>query len=157
MVDRPTISFAQAQAAMAAMIEKAAQTPELPVSMAIVDAAGNLLAFATMDNLRLFTPRHAIRKAYTAAITGLNSTVHAEWLKTRGLTVGDFGGDPMLTPSGGGIVVRPSHLGTARPVALGPSDSDFHQNVMGGIGVGGYSKTEWDEELALIGLKAMDV
>ena len=108
MVDRPTISFAQAQAAMAAMIEKATRTPELPVSMAIVDAAGNLLAFATMDNLRLFTPRHAIRKAYTAAITGLNSTVHAEWLKTRGLTVGDFGGDPMLTPSGGGIVVRPA-------------------------------------------------
>ena len=115
MAERPTISFAQAQAAMAAMIEKATRTPELPVSMAIVDAAGNLLAFATMDNLRLFTPRHAVRKAYTAAITGLNSAVHAEWLKTRELTVGDFGGDPMLTPSGGGVVVRPSHLGTRSP------------------------------------------
>ena len=155
MVDRPAISFVQAQAAMTAMIEKATQTPETPVSMAIVDSAGNLLAFATMDNLRLFTPRHAVRKAYTAAITGLNSSVHAEWIKGRGLAVGDFGGDPMLTPSGGGVVVRASHHGIALPIALGPSDSDFHQNVMGGIGVGGYSKTEWDEELALVGLEAM--
>ena len=106
MAERPTISFAQAQAAMAAMIEKANQTPEKPVAMAIVDFAGDLLAFAVMDNLRLFTPRHALRKAYTAAITGLDSSVHAEWLKTRGLTVSDYGGDPNLTPSGGGVVVR---------------------------------------------------
>lgn len=157
MVDRPTISFAQSQAGMSAMIQKALETPSLPVSMAIVDSAGNLLAFATMDNLRLFTPRHAFRKAYTAAITGLNSSMHAAWLKTRGLTVGDFGGDPMLTPSGGGVVVRASVHGTAIPMALGDSDSDFHQNVMGGIGVGGYSKTEWDEELAMVGLKAMNL
>ncbi len=155
MAERPTISFAQAQAAMAAMIEKANQTPEKPVAMAIVDFAGDLLAFAVMDNLRLFTPRHALRKAYTAAITGLDSSVHAEWLKTRGLTVSDYGGDPNLTPSGGGVVVRASRLGTAQPEALGPSDSDFHQNVMGGIGVGGYSRTEDDEELARIGLRAM--
>ena len=157
MAERPFISFAQVQAAMAAMIEKAMETPETPVAMAIVDNAGNLLAYTTMDNLMMAGRRHAIRKAYTAAITGLNSRVHGEWMKARGLTVGDFGGDPMLTPSGGGVVVRASRHGTALPIALGPSDSDFHQNVMGGIGVGGYSTIEQDEELALIGLKAMNV
>jgi len=41
----------QVQAAMSAMIEKAMQTPGEPVAMAIVDAAGNLEAYAKLDNL----------------------------------------------------------------------------------------------------------
>ena len=41
MSDRPSLSFAQVQAAMKAMIEKATQTPEEPVAMAIVDDTGN--------------------------------------------------------------------------------------------------------------------
>ncbi len=41
MPDRPCLSFAQTQAAMKAMIDKAMQTPEEPVAMAIVDDTGN--------------------------------------------------------------------------------------------------------------------
>ena len=52
MPERPSLSFTQLQAAMQAMIHQATQTPEEPVAMAIVDATGNLLAYATMDNLR---------------------------------------------------------------------------------------------------------
>src|SRR4029450_849208 len=70
MPDRPGLSFTQIQAAMQAMIEKAMQLPAEPVAMAIVDATGNLLAYNTMDNLRLYSRRHALRKAYTAAILG---------------------------------------------------------------------------------------
>jgi uncharacterized protein GlcG (DUF336 family) len=37
MSTKPFITFAQAQAAMKAMIEKAMQTPDEPVAMVIVD------------------------------------------------------------------------------------------------------------------------
>ena len=70
MADRPFISFEQAQAAMKAMTEKATQSSATPVAMAIVDEAGHLVAYAGMDNMRLLGRRHALRKAYTSAITG---------------------------------------------------------------------------------------
>ena len=63
MPEQASLSFAQIQAAMQAMINRAMQTPAEPVAMAIVDATGNLLAYNTMDNLRLYSRRHALRKA----------------------------------------------------------------------------------------------
>ncbi|MFC1953673.1 heme-binding protein [Chloroflexota bacterium] len=140
MTEKPIIDFAQSQAALKAMVEQALQTPDKPVAIAIVDDTGNLLAFVKMDNLRLFARRHAIRKAYTAAITGMDSGAHAERLKERGLSVSDFGGDPNLTPGQGGVAVR-SKDGI----------------IMGGIGVGGYPSGQTDEDLAKIGLKAMNL
>ena len=56
----------------------------------------------------MFTKTHAIRKAYTAAITGMNSGAHGEWTASRGLTVRELGGDLQLTPGFGGVVVRSS-------------------------------------------------
>ena len=147
MLERPAISLTQAQAAMEAMLATATQAPATPVAIAIVDDAGILVAYVQMDNLRLFTRRHAIRKAYTAAVTGRNSGEHGEWLKSRGFTVPELGGDPDLTPAYGGVVVRPRQH----------DDGDFHVNIMGGIGVGGYSSGQKDEELALVGLRAMDL
>ena len=41
----------QIVAAMDAMIEKASQTPDEPVAMAIVDDTGNLRAYFSMDDL----------------------------------------------------------------------------------------------------------
>ena len=64
MPDRPCLSFTQIQAAMQAMIEQALQLPEEPVAMAIVDATGNLLAYNTMDNLRLYRMPRAPQGLY---------------------------------------------------------------------------------------------
>src|SRR5436190_2012455 len=87
---------------MAAMLKKAMEQPQRPVAMAIVDDAGIMLAYQQMDGLRLFTRRHAIRKAYTAAITGMNSGKFGEdCLKARGTTVREIGGDLELTPGAG--------------------------------------------------------
>jgi glc operon protein GlcG len=70
------------------------EQPHRPVAMAIVDGAGVLLAYRQLDGLRMFTRRHAIRKAYTAAITGMNSGQFGEdCLKSRGTTVREIGGD----------------------------------------------------------------
>ena len=67
------LRFDQVQAAMKAMMDQARATSETPVCVAIVDASGNMAAFVKMDNARAFTRRHSVRKAYTAAILGINS------------------------------------------------------------------------------------
>ena len=137
MSEKPFIDFEQAQAAMKAIIYEATMPGGMPVAIAIVDDAGNMVAYAQMDHVRLYARRHAFRKAYTAAIMGMDTGPHGEQLKKRGRTVSDYG-DPNLTPGEGGVVVK-SKDGI----------------IMGGIGVGGYLIR--DEELAGIGLKAMNV
>ncbi len=137
MALKPFISFDQAQAAMSAIIAEVTKPGGMPVAISVVDDAGNPVAYAQMDNVRLYARRHAFRKAYTAAIMGMDTGAHGEQLRERGRTVSDYG-DPNLTPGIGGVVVRSSD-----------------GVIMGGIGVGGW--LERDEELALIGLKAMQV
>ena len=137
MAEKPYIDFNQAQAAMKAIIEEATNPVVMPVAIAIVDDAGNMVAYAQMDNVRLYARRHAFRKAYTAAIMGMDTGPHGEQLRERGRTVSDYG-DPNLTPGIGGVVVK-SKDGV----------------IMGGIGVGGYLAR--DEELAMIGLNAMNI
>ena len=131
-------TFAQAQAAMSAMIAKATQPPAVPVAIAIVDSWGNLVAYAHMDKLRAFPKRHCFRTAYTSAITGRDSAANAEGLKQRGLTVSEWTGDPNMTPGQGGVAVN-----------------DKDGVTLGGIGVGGYPSGEDDEKLARVGLTAM--
>ncbi len=137
MAEKPYIDFDQAQAAMKAIIEEATGPVVMPVAIAIVDDAGNMVAYAQMDNVRLYARRHAFRKAYTAAVMGMDTGPHGEQLRERGRTVSDYG-DPNLTPGIGGVVVRSSD-----------------GIIMGGIGVGGYLAR--DEELAQIGLDAMNL
>ena len=105
-MERSYITFAQAQAAMNAMLEAAQKRPEQPVAIAIVDDAGHMVAYHQMDNLTVFARRHSIRKAYTGAITGRNSGEFGEWMKSRGMTVRELGGDLELTPGLGGVVIR---------------------------------------------------
>jgi uncharacterized protein GlcG (DUF336 family) len=99
-----------------------------------------MVAYAHMDNLRTFPKRHAFRKAYTAAITGQDSGAYGERVKSRGLTVSELGGDANLTPGQGGVVIQSSD-----------------GMVMGGIGVGGYPSGQADEDLARVGLRAMNL
>jgi glc operon protein GlcG len=136
MPEKPSLSFTQVQAAMQAMINQAMQTPAEPVAMAIVDGTGNLLAYASMDNLRLYSRRHALRKAYTAAIMGLDTGAHAQRLHGQGRSISELG-DAQLTFGQGGLVIMQGGV------------------LLGGIGVGGYSTGQRDEELARVGLNAM--
>ena len=129
-------AMAQVQAAMAAMIDKAMETPNEPVAMAIVDSAGNLLAYQTMDNLRIFSRRHAIRKAYTSAMMGLDSGENARRLHGQGRSISEQG-DAMMTHGQGGLVIMKGGV------------------ILGGIGVGGYPSGQSDEDLSRVGLEAM--
>ena len=136
MPEKPSLSFTQVQAAMQAMTNRATQLPEEPVAMAIVDATGNLLAYAVMDNLRLYSRRHALRKAYTAAITGMDTGAHAQRLHSQGRSISELG-DPQLTFGQGGLVIMQDSV------------------ILGGIGVGGYPSGQRDEDLSRVGLEAM--
>ena len=136
MADKPFLSFEQVRAAMSAMRDKAMQTPDEPVAMAIVDDTGNLVAYAKMDNLRIFSRRHALRKAYTSAIVGMDSGAHAERIHGQGRNMSDLG-DPNLTHGQGGLVLMQDGV------------------ILGGIGVGGYPSGQADEDLSRVGLEAM--
>ncbi len=132
-------SFQQVQAAMKAMIDKAfADAPDEPIAMAIVDSAGNLLAYAAMDNLRVYSKRHCLRKAYTSAIMGQDSVTHAARLEGQGRSVGDLG-DPNITYGQGGLVIMKDGV------------------ILGGIGVGGYPSGQRDEDVSRAGLEAMNL
>ncbi len=138
MPENPYLSFAQVQAAMKAMSDKAMQTPNEPVAMAVVDDTGNLVAYAKMDNLRLFSRRHAIRKAYTSAVVGRDSGAHSAGLHSQGRSISEMG-DPDLTHGQGGLVLMKDGV------------------IIGAIGVGGYPSGQRDEDLSRVGLEAMSL
>ncbi len=133
-----TLKLEQVQAAMKAMMDKGQQTPDAPVAMAIVDSAGNLEAYAKMDNLRMFSRRHALRKAYTAAIMGGDTGANAERMHSQGRSISELG-DANLTHGQGGLVIMKDGV------------------ILGGIGVGGYPSGQSDEDLSRVGLEAMNL
>ncbi len=139
MATKPTLSTEQVTAAMDAMLASAkADAPNEPVAMAIMDAGGELVAYLTMDNLRIFSRRHAIRKAYTAAVMGRDSGEHAAGLHAQGRNIADLG-DPRFTHGQGGLVIMQDGV------------------ILGGIGVGGYPSGQRDEDLSRVGLNAMNL
>ena len=136
MSDPSPLTFVQVQAAMKAMTDKARQTPDDVVAIAIVDSTGNLLAYAQTGALRLFSRRHAIRKAYTAAVMATDSGTNGKKLKEQGRSISEMG-DLQLTGLQGGLVVKRDSV------------------LLGGIGVGGYDGGHLDEALARIGLEVL--
>ena len=137
MYDKPMISLDQAQNAIKAMIDDYNKDPNRrKVDMAIVDDAGNLLAYARMD--RCLRPTFAIRKAYTSAIRSMDTVVFAEQLSTQGRTLESFG-DPQLIAIPGGVTVIKDGA------------------VVGAIGVGGLPSGLDDEAIAKVGLAALNI
>ena len=137
MYDKPMISLDQAQDAIKAMIDDYKKDPNRrKVDMAIVDDAGNLLAYARMD--RCLRPTFAIRKAYTSAVRSMDTVVFAEQLSTQGRTLESFG-DPQLIALAGGVAVIKDGA------------------VVGAIGVGGLPSGLDDEAIAKAGLAALNI
>ncbi len=137
MYNKAMLSLDQAQAAIAAMIDDFNKEPDRSkVDMAVVDDAGNLLAYARMD--RCLRPTFALRKAYTSAIRRMNTADFAEQLRTQGRSLESFG-DPQLIALAGGVVV-------------------MHDGAMvGAIGVGGLPSGVDDEAIAKVGVQALNL
>ena len=137
MYNKPMLSLEQAQSAIAAMIVDYNRDPERrKVDMAVVDDAGNLLAYARMD--RCLRPTFAIRKAYTSAVRGMDTLAFSEQLASQNRSIESFG-DPQLIAIPGGVVVLQSGA------------------VVGAIGVGGLPSGIDDESIAKAGLEALNL
>ena len=127
----PALKLKQIQAANGGHDGHGPGDSDAPVAMAIVDSTGNLEAYAKMDNLRMFSRRHALRKAYTAAIMGVNSGAHAERLHGQGRSISELE-TRNLTHGQGGLVIMKDGV------------------ILGGIGVGGYPSGQSDEDLSRV-------
>lgn len=136
MSDLSAPPITRVRAAMDAMTDKALQTPDDVVAIAIVDSSGNLLAYAQTGHLRLFSRRHAIRKAYTAAVMGADTGSNGQKMKEQGRSISEMG-DLQLTAMQGGLVIKKDGV------------------LLGGIGVGGYNGGHLDEALAKVGLDVL--
>lgn len=136
MSSHSALPLAKIHAAMQAMTDKALQTPDDVVAIAIVDSTGNLLAYTQTGELRLFSRRHAIRKAYTAAVMATDTGTNGQKLKEQGRSISEMG-DLQLTGMQGGLVIKKDGV------------------LLGGIGVGGYNGGHLDEALAKIGLEVL--
>ena len=137
MYEKSMISLEQAQAAISAMIaDYNKDTGRRKVDMAVVDDAGNLLAYARMD--RCLRPTFAIRKAYTSAVRGVDTLAFSEQLASQNRSIESFG-DPQLIAIPGGVVALKSGA------------------VVGAIGVGGLPSGIDDESIAKAGLEALNL
>jgi uncharacterized protein GlcG (DUF336 family) len=103
--------------------------------MAIVDDAGNLLSYARMDNCRPNPQTFAIRKAYTSALSGVDSAAYADRLKSQGRSVTDFGNPNLVSAQGAVVITDPASSA-----------------ILGAIGVSGLSSQE-DEDLSRLGVE----
>ena len=137
MYDKPMLSLDQAQAAITAMIaDHNKDSSRRKVDMAVVDDAGNLLAYARMD--RCLRPTFASRKAYTSAVRGMDTLAFSEQLSSTGRSLESFGDSQLIALPGGVVVLKDGA-------------------VVGAIGVGGLPSGIDDQSIAQAGLAAMNV
>jgi glc operon protein GlcG len=133
--EKMAIGLQEARNIVDAIMTKAEELPEQPVIAVVVDDEGELVALARMDQTPYLARSIAIRKAYTAARTQMDSAAFGEMVRDVDADLSEFG-NPMLLGFKGGVCIRNS------------------DTVIGAIGVGGRSP-EQDESLAQTGLDAL--
>ena len=130
------LTLRQAQTVLAAALKKAEEI-KVPVNIAVVDAGGNLKAFARMDDAFLGSIDIAAKKAVTARFFNMS---------TRDLGKASQPGQPLygIEVSNGGLVI----------FAGGVLLTDMAGTIAGAVGVSGGTVDE-DESIALAGAKAL--
>lgn len=98
-----TLTLQQARQAVGYALQLAQETyAQRPLSVAVSDANGDLLAFARMDGAKLLTIELTQRKARTSSRLGCTTQAFLQRLQTEQLDIGYFG-DPLFTALPGGI------------------------------------------------------
>lgn len=131
------ITYNEATKALNASIEKA-KALNIPVSIAVVDAGGHLLAFARLDSV-FGVIEFAVKKARTAVMFGVDSDIMGTIVS--GANIHGYGmlnsNDGLLTIAGG-VVIK-----------------DKNGNIIGAIASSGGSP-EQDKEIAGAGAVGLD-
>jgi glc operon protein GlcG len=129
MIIKRMIGATEAQRVLDAAIAEA-QKDGVPMSFAVVDTYGEIVAAARMDGSPARIMRHAIRQAYTSGLMQRDTVSFKKQLRERSGNLDEWG-DSMLTTLPGGVAI-------------------MHQKeVIGGIGAGGNSLAR-DREIAAI-------
>lgn len=108
-----------------------------PMAIAVADNHGDLICCLRMDGAAPRVLRHAIRKAYTAAVMARDTLAFRADLEERHGAL-DQWGDTQLTTLQGGVAIK------------------VNGELVGAIGAGGNTQQR-DEEIARIAAKALDV
>lgn len=114
-----------------------AKSLNLMISVAIVDAMGNLTAFAKMDGCCLIGIGTAQGKAYTAARSGLSTPEFLVYLNENEVPLASLQDEKLVLIPGGLPII-------------------YESTVIGGIGVGGATGLQ-DEECAQMALRTLNL
>lgn len=136
MLSQLSLGLEEAERAIAAVFEQAKKEGRA-VAVAVADNHGELIACARMNGCHARVLRHAIRKAYTAALMGRDTTELKKDMEGAGRILDDYG-DSNITTLQGGLVVRKD------------------KQIVGAIASGGSPRMR-DVEMAKIGLDAIGV
>lgn len=132
------ITLGQANAIVAAALEHGRTLGLKPLSVAVLDAGGHLLAFQRQDGASILRPRIAIGKAAGALGMGVSSRAIGAIAAERPSFVASLGSlaPAGLVPAAGGVIVL-----------------DDAGDVVGAVGVTG-DTSDQDEACALAGIAA---
>jgi glc operon protein GlcG len=134
MLHQVSLGLDEAQRGIAAVLEQAKKDGKA-IAVAVVDNHGDLISCARLDGAHARVLRHAIRKAYTAAVMARDTTVLEKDIRDKGRSLADYGDSSLTTLQGGTVIFSGGQ-------------------VVGAIGTGG-SPRERDVEMARIGMAAM--
>ncbi len=150
MYEKKVIGLDESLKTIQAMVEENKRQGGLPIAIAIVDPAGDLICFAKMDSVPLEEGKvqgyvdsggyMAIKKAYTAAHFRNDANKLSKMMQSMNRNIAvDFDTRYVALSQGGAtVIVKPGE-----------------QTVYGAIGVGGRVPGEGDEAMAQYGLKVM--
>ena len=125
--------------------EKEAKKQEVPVSMAITDSGGNLVAFLRMDNAILLSIQISINKALTATYGKLPTCTWRNIFQSGGLPVLSFHENLIALPGGFPIVKEGKLFG-----GIGISGGVAKHDIMiarAALAEGGFSLEDADAAL----------
>ena len=133
------ITLAQAEAVAAATLAAGREAGAAPLTVAVLDAGGHLVALKREDGSGILRPQIATAKAWTALGMGASSREIAERAQRQPVFFGALAAvaDGRWAPAPGGVLLRDG-LGA----------------VLGAVGVSG-DVSDVDEECALAGAAAV--
>lgn len=132
-----TLTLAQANIIVAAAFAKGTELKLKPLSVAVLDAGGHLIAFQRADGASTLRPQIAAGKASGALALGVSSRKIAEMAAERPTFIGSLGSIAQagIIPAAGGVLV-----------------ADAAGSIIGAVGITG-DTSDNDEACAIAGIE----
>ena len=141
MQERRSLGLEEAHKIVEAALEVVFAAKGRPISVAVVDNAGDLVHFSRMDGASPNSANVSINKAYTAIFWKRDTKEVRALLEELNMDIAWFG-NPRYSPIQGGVLIKSSD-----------------GSILGAIGISGRIPKEPpnDEDVAQIGAKAVHV